>query len=64
MTSITIALSDEQTLRLNQLAQEAGVPPEELLRLNVEEMLSRKDDFARAADHVLRKNAELYRQLA
>lgn len=64
MTSITIALSDEQTLRLNQLAREAGVPPEELLRLNVEEMLSRKDDFTRAADHVLQKNAELYRRLA
>jgi hypothetical protein len=65
MTTITIPLSEERFLNLQELAKEAKVPPEELVRASIEEWLSRpKDDFIRAADYVLRKNAELYRQLA
>jgi hypothetical protein len=65
MADITIALPEERLLRLKELAQEAKVSPEELLRASVEEWLGRpKDDFARAADYVLQKNAELYRRLA
>ena len=65
MTTITIALSDEQAVRLNELAREAGVAPEELVQASMGEMLSRpKEDFARAAQYVLWKNAELYRRLA
>jgi antitoxin FitA len=65
MTTITIALPDEQALKLEELARELGITPEELLRAGVEEWLrSPRDDFARAANYVLRKNAELYRRLA
>ncbi len=65
MTTITIALPDERARRLKELADEAGVAPEELLRASVEEWLARpKEDFARAATYVLKKNAELYRRLA
>lgn len=65
MGVVTIALSEERLLRLKELAQEAKLAPEELLRASVEEWLSRpQDDFARAADYVLQKNAELYRRLA
>lgn len=65
MTTITIALPDDRALQLEELARDAGLTPEELLRASVEEWLSRpKDDFARAAAHVLKKNAELYRRLA
>ena len=65
MNTISVPLSDERLVQLQELAQEAQVPPEELLRTAVEEWLSRpKEDFARAADYVLRKNAELYRRLA
>jgi antitoxin FitA len=65
MSTITITLSDERLLRLRELAKEAKLAPEDLVRASVEEWLSRpKDDFARAANYVLQKNAELYRRLA
>ena len=65
MSTITIQLSDERLLRLQELAKEAKIAPEELIRASVEEWLSRpKEDFARAANYVLRKNMELYRRLA
>ena len=64
INTITIALSDERLRRLRELAKEAKVAPEELVRASVDEWLSRpKEDFAQAADFVLRKNAELYRRL-
>jgi antitoxin FitA len=65
MTTITIALPDEQALKLKEMAAEAGVTPEELLRAGVEEWLGRaRNDFAEAAAYILAKNAELYRRLA
>jgi hypothetical protein len=65
MTTITIELSDVQALRLKELAGEAGVTPEELLRAGVEEWLRDPgEEFARAAAYVLKKNADLYRRLA
>ncbi|HKH48358.1 MAG TPA: DNA-binding protein [Thermoanaerobaculia bacterium] len=65
MTMITIDLSDEQALRLSELAREAGVAPEELLHAGVEAMLAQpKEDLTRAAQYVVRKNAEIYRRLS
>lgn len=65
MATITIPLSDERFLRLEELAKEARVAPEELVRASVEEWLSRpKDDFVQAASYVLQKNAELYQRLS
>jgi len=41
------------------------MPPEEFLRRRVEQLLDRPDaQFQKAADHLLQKNAELYRRLA
>lgn len=65
MTSITIPLSDERVAQLRIWAEEAGLPPEEFLRRRVEQLLDRPDQqFQKAADHLLQKNAELYRRLA
>ena len=65
MTSITIPLSDERAAQLRVWAEEAGLPPEEFLRRRVEQLLDRPDhQFRKAADHLLQKNAELYRRLA
>lgn len=65
MSSITIDLSPERLTELRRLAAKLGVSPEELARLSVEQLLSQTDEeFERAADRVLRKNAELYRRLA
>ena len=65
MNAFTIALPEEQALRLRELALKTGLSPEELLRAGVEEWLTRPDqDFAEATAYVLRKNRELYRRLA
>ncbi|PSB41541.1 ribbon-helix-helix protein, CopG family [Chamaesiphon polymorphus] len=65
MASITIDISDEQLQKLQQLARDNQVSPEDLLRVNIEDWLARpQDEFDRAADYVLKKNAELYRRLA
>ncbi len=64
-TTFHLAVSAESARRLTELAGEAGVQPEELLRASVEEWLSRpRTDFAGAASYVLKKNADLYRRLA
>lgn len=64
-TSFTVNLSEEQALKLKELADQAGVTPQELLHASLEGWLShRQEDFARAASYVLKKNAELYRRLA
>ena len=65
MTNVTIALPDEPMSRLKELAEEAGVAPEELLQARIEQWLAKpKDDFAQAAAYVLKKNRELYRRLS
>jgi len=65
MSTFTIELPEEQARRLHELAQEAGVSPERLLRAGLEEWLGRPDTkFAEAAEYVLNKNRELYRRLA
>jgi hypothetical protein len=49
-------------LRLKEMAARLGLSPEELVRVSVEELLARPDEeFERAVDYVLKKNAELYR---
>lgn len=65
MTQITIAISEDRLERLRERAVRASVSPEELVRASVDEWLSRPDeDFERAAEFVLKKNAELYRRLS
>jgi antitoxin FitA len=65
MSSITITLPDDRLQKLKEKAVQLRVSPEELVRASVEEMLERpEEDFRRALDYVLHKNAELYRRLA
>jgi predicted transcriptional regulator len=65
MASITITLSDDRLRKLRELAEEAKVAPEDLVRARVEEWLGGpREEFDRAARYVLAKNAELYRRLA
>ena len=60
MSNITIQLPDERMQQLQKLAQEANVPPEELLRARVEAWLNAPSaDFLKAAQYVLKKNEEL-----
>lgn len=63
--SIAVRLDDEQSRRIEQLAQELGVDACELAKAAVDDLLSRPtDDFDRAARFVLEKNRELYRRLS
>ena len=65
MNTITIALPDDYLLRLKEKASHFNVSPEELVRVSIEELLTRPDEtFQAAVEYVLKKNAELYRRLA
>jgi hypothetical protein len=65
MSTITVALPEERLVKLNEMARQLGVVPEDLVRVSIEELLARPEaDFEQAVDHVLSKNAELYRRLA
>ncbi len=65
MDVFTVVLPEEHAQRLRELAREAGISPEQLLRDGVEQWLSRPSrEFAEAAAYVLQKNRELYRRLA
>jgi len=65
MTTINITLSDASMSKLQNLAVKTGVAPEELLQRRVEQILAEPDEeFLKAAEHLLHKNAELYRRLA
>jgi len=64
-STITVALPEERLDKLNEMARQLGVVPEELVRVSIEELLTRPEpDFEQAVDYVLKKNAELYRRLA
>jgi len=65
MTSITITLPEDRAHKLQELAARFQVSPEDLLRVSLEEILTRPDEaFQQAVQYVLTKNADLYRRLA
>ena len=65
MTRITLNFPDEHMEKLQAIAARFNVPPEELLRISVEELIANPDEaFRHTADRVLEKNADLYRRLA
>jgi predicted transcriptional regulator len=65
MSQITISLPDDRLQQLQEIASRLSVAPEELIRASIEDLLARPDeDFRRALEYVLDKNAELYRRLA
>jgi hypothetical protein len=61
---LSIDLSPAQAERLQLEARRLGITPEELARAAIVDLLDRLgDDFAAAAERVLKKNEELYRRL-
>jgi len=65
MSVVTIPLSEEQLRKLHEKARRLRVTPEVLLMATLEDLLARpEEDFRRAVEYVVRKNAELYRRLA
>lgn len=65
MNTITITLPDDKWAQLIETANQLGVAPEELARASVEDLLTMPEAMLRRVlENVLKKNAELYRQLA
>ena len=65
MDAITISLSNDGLAKLREMADRHGITPEELVRVSIEELLTRpEEEFQRAVDLVLEKNEDLYRRLA
>ncbi len=62
---LAIELPAAQAARLREEAARLGVPPAELARAAVADLLAaRDDDFRAAAERVIKKNDKLYRRLA
>ncbi len=65
MTTFTISLPDDRAQKLKKLSRELNISPEELVRLSIEDLLSRPDEtFRDALKYVTEKNSELYHRLA
>ncbi len=65
MNTITIELPNERLKKLREMSSKFGVSMEDLVRVSVEDMLSRPEEqFRKAAQYVLEKNTELYKRLA
>lgn len=62
--TLTIDLGKERYEQLAELARQHGLSAEEFARREIDMMLDRQAAFDRAAEYVLKKNAELYRRLA
>jgi antitoxin FitA len=65
MVTITVTLTDDRLQKLQELAEQFRIAPEELVRISVEELIARPQaDFQKALDYVLEKNKELYKPLS
>ena len=65
MTDLTIALSNDLMTKLQELAKQHNVTPEDLVRASVEELVASPEEaFQAALDYVLQKNEQLYHRLA
>ena len=62
---MTLSISEDRLIKLKEVAKHLNITPEDLVRVSIDELLSRPDkDFKNAVDYVLNKNSELYRRLA
>jgi antitoxin FitA len=65
MSTITVALTEEQKKRLEDIARQSGATVEEVARVSLEAWLDRdRDELLATAKYLLNKNAELYQRLA
>ena len=71
MSTLTITLSEDRLAKLQEIAHRFNIKADWTnvfsgrARVSIEELLTRPEEsFQQAADHILQKNAELYRRLA
>lgn len=64
MPTITITVPENRLTRLAEIAERFDLTVEELVRLSIDDLLSRPDAaFQSALEYTLDKNQELYRRL-
>jgi hypothetical protein len=65
MAEITVTLSTEELRQLKDLGQREGLTVDQVVKLGIQNILDQPDEsFHKAAQQILKKNAELYRRLA
>ncbi|MEA3309854.1 MAG: DNA-binding protein [Chloroflexota bacterium] len=65
MNTLTINLTDDRLRALDKLSTRLRMTSEELVRLSIEDILTRPEEtFQHAMEYVLDKNSELYQRLA
>lgn len=65
MAEVTVTLSTEELQRLKDLGEREGLTVDQVVKLGIQELINQPDEsFRKAVQHILRKNAELYRRLA
>jgi glutamyl-tRNA reductase len=64
MKTLEIHVPEDVAAKIEQAAEHKGLSLDELVRVSIEEKLARDDQFEKAAQHVLTKNAELYERLS
>ena len=65
MKTLTINFPDDRLVRLKELSEQFGISPEDIIRISVDDLLTRpQEDCRQAIDYVVKKNEELYQRLA
>lgn len=64
MHTITITISDDHLVKLQETVTRFGISLEEVILMGVEEILNQSEQIQSAVYYVLKKNAELYKRLA
>jgi antitoxin FitA len=65
MSVLTIEISEERFIQLQQMSARYGISIDDLLRLGIENLLTRLDKkFDEEVEFILNENEELYRRLA
>ena len=61
---LSLDLSENEVKRLQATAKRLNVPVEKLAKAVLTDLLHSDADFEHAAEHILKKNRELYRRLS
>ena len=65
MSTLQISLPDDRLRALEKLSDRLKISPEELVRMSIEEILTRpEEEYQRAVKYILAKNSDLYNRLA
>ena len=65
MTTITIQVTNEESARMDQIAESTGIRKEDLLKASVRDLVAGpSEDFQNLTQSIIEKNKDLYKKLA